>query len=524
MNTKEAFQTARKHHRDGDLEQAEYAYLEILRIQPHSVGAYYELGNVLQDKGQLDKAVDSYKRAIESDPNFAGSYNNMGTALNKMGRIEEAISCYQKTVELVPNFAGGYINLGVIFFQTNRLDEAITYFRKAMQIDPNIAIAYFNMGNIYKSKEQPDEALKHYLKAIELDPNCAEFYFNAGVVFQAANQIDEALKYYDKTIELDPRFARAYLNKSLIRLLSGDLRQGWKEYEWRWKLEEFYRLLPNTSKPIWNGDDLNGLTLLLYAEQGFGDTIQFIRYVPLVAERGAIIIVECQKELTSLAGNVPGVSRVIAQGEKLPEFDTHCSLLSLPLIFDTTLETIPANVPYITVDRLILKKWKDKIGPDNSKMKVGLVWAGNPTNTTGMYRSCTLDNFSSLAQPDITFYSLQKGGPSIQAKNPPDGMRLFDYTDEINDFYDTAALIENLDLVISVDTAVAHLAGALGKPVWTLIPFAPDWRWMLNRGDSPWYPTMKLFRQSSPGDWDMVIAGIAEKLQEYRKSMTSNSA
>jgi ADP-heptose:LPS heptosyltransferase len=303
-----------------------------------------------------------------------------------------------------------------------------------------------------------------------------------------------------------------------FRLLScGDFINGWKEYEWRLKInarpsvKEFSQLL-------WDGSDISGKTILLYTEQGHGDAIQFIRYVPAVVQRGATIIVECQKELASLFQNVEGIKKVISIGEQLPAFDLHCPLLSLPLKFNTTLDTIPAEIPYIKVNPLSTRKWKDKLSDDSSKLKVGLVWAGSQSHKDDRNRSFALNTFAPLAQFDnIVFYSLQKEKGSEQAKKPPEGMKLIDHMEEINDFSDTAALIENLDLVISVDTAVAHLAGAMGKPVWTLLPFVPDWRWLLNREDSPWYPTMKLFRQPSHSDWKSVIHKVAEELRSFTR-------
>jgi hypothetical protein len=273
---------------------------------------------------------------------------------------------------------------------------------------------------------------------------------------------------------------------ALALLLAGNFRDGWREYEWRWEtyLASSKR---NFSQPLWDGYDIKGRTILLYDEAGFGDTIQFIRYAPLVAQYG--------------------IQQIVGRGEELPKFDVHCPLSSLPLIFDTRLESIPTKIPYIYVEPKLIQKWRNKVQHDEFKTKIGLVWAGRSIS------SCSLETFSTIAQIDnITFYSLQKGEAKKQAKNPPKGMSFIDLTEDINDFSDTAALIENLDLIITVDTAVAHLAGALGKSVWTLLPFVPDWRWMLNRDDSPWYPTMRLFRQPSLGDWESVIDKIKDEL------------
>ena len=261
-------------------------------------------------------------------------------------------------------------------------------------------------------------------------------------------------------------------------------------------------------------ENINGASIFLYAEQGFGDMIQLIGYMPLVSKRCKEVIIECQAELVPLVKNMKGVYVVIPQGESTPEFDFHCSLLMLPVIFDTTLKSIPADVPYITVDPDIAQSWRRKIQRDESELKIGLAWAGGHTESTLRDRSCSLDMFSFLGKLNgIIFYSLQKGEPAKHSKKLTVGMKLIDYSEELRDFSDTTALIKNLDLVISVDTAVAHLAGALGKPVWTLLSFSPDWRWMLNQEDSPWYPTMKLFRQTAMGDWKSVIAQVAEELR-----------
>jgi len=336
-----------------------------------------------------------------------------------------------------------------------------------------------------------------------------------GTALQEKGQFDEAIQCYKKAIEIDPDYVDARWNMSLLNLLCGNFKEGWKGYEWRWKLEGIL-VERNFSAPAWNGYDIKGRTILIYAEQGLGDTIQFVRYASLVADLGANVIVECQKELVSLVEKIRGIKQVIPYGNSLPEFDIHCSLLSLPLVFDTTLEDIPANIPYIYAGSPSVQKWRDKIDQTSSHIRIGLVWAGDPAKKKDRDRSCSLRLFSSLAQfNDVIFYSLQKGEASNQAMNPPEGMNLIDYTEEFHDFSDTAAFIENLDLVISVDTAVAHLAGSLGKPVWTLLPFVPDWRWMLSREDSPWYPTMRLFRQPRIGDWGSVIDRVVNALRGF---------
>ncbi len=357
----------------------------------------------------------------------------------------------------------------------------------------------------------------HFQNALQKKPDFVDVYNKIGFILQNKGLIEEAIKYFQKGLEIEPDNIDSHFNLAFPFLLLGNFEQGWKEYEWRRKLTDFSRR--EFSQQSWDSSDISGKTILLYAEQGFGDTIQFIRYVPLVAKKVTKIIIECQQQLISLFQNIEGIQQIIAYGEQLPLFDIYCPLLSLPLIFRTTIDTIPAEIPYIKVDEVLLQKWKDKTKEHKSEFKVGLSWAGNPKHKNDRNRSFPLETFAPLVKFDnIVFYSLQKGKGSKQAKNPPHGMKLIDYTDEIIDFSDTAALIMNLDLVISADTAVAHLAGALGKPVWTLLPFVPDWRWMLNREDSPWYPTMRLFRQPATGDWKSVIVNVMNKLESEIKN------
>ena len=540
-------QLALMYLREGDLLHAEGIYKNILRSQPahfdalHMLGviyyqlanfelsikyikqalqynpshadAYYNLGNAYIEKKQFDGAITCYRKAVQYNPNIVEAYDNLGHAYMEKKLFNEAITWYQKVTLLNPTSDTAYSNLGDAFQEIGQFDKAMTYYQQSLKLNSTNANTYNKLGVSLQLKGQIDEAIACYQEAVNLNPNSDTAYSNLGNAFQEIGQFDNAMIYYQKSLHLDSNRVDAHLNMSLILLLSGNFKKGWKEYEWRKKLKDFYQ--PLFSQPMWEGSDITEQTILLHAEQGFGDTIQFIRYAPLVAEHGAKVIVECLKELHSLLQTVNGIHQVIVRGEKLPEFNTHCSLLSLPLVFNTTLDNIPVKIPYVTADPLLVEKWRDKVSSDHSQFKIGLVWSGNPRHVDERKRSCTLENFSSLSLlNDVTFYSLQKGEPAEQTKNPPEGMKLVDCTGDIHNFSDTAALIDNLDLVISVDTAVAHLAGALGKPVWTLLPFVPDWRWMLNRGDSPWYPTMRLFRQPSLGDWESVILKVKDELLE----------
>ena len=480
MNIQKAIQSAHKYHQAGNLEQAEVLCRKILKKQPKHFDALHLLGFILYQRREYNSAISYLQKAIHINSADAVAYNNLGNALQNNGQIDEAIACYNNTVQINPYYDEAYNNLGCVFYEKGNFDEAIANFKKTLQINPYFAVAHNNLGQSLLEKVQ----------------------------------IYEALLCFQKAIQLKPDYALAHFNKSLALLLSGDFKEGLKEYQWRWKLEE--HKMRNFSRPLWNGSFIKDATILLHTEQGLGDTIQFIRYAPMIAARGATVIAECQKELAILLKSVEGIHQIVIQGEELPAFDLHCPLLNLPLVLNTTLESIPAKTPYIKADPLLIQKWRERVRDDNVVLKVGIAWAGGPRHKKDRYRSCSLEFFAPLGEiKGITLYSLQKGEAAQQAMNPPQGMELVDFMDEINDFADTAALIENLDLVISVDTAIAHLAGALGKTTWTLIPFSPDWRWMLNRENSPWYPTMRLFRQPSMEDWKSVIAQVAEELRLF---------
>lgn len=549
MDTSESINAALEHLKAGNLRQAEHIYKEILSFQPDNATALHFLGVIYYRYKNYDAATAHIRKALQLQPAYVEAYNNLGIILQELGELDEAIMCHQKAIHLNPAFIESCINLGNILQAKGLPDEALLYFQKALQMNPNLLELYINTGNIMQAKGLSDEAIRCYQKALELNPNCAGLYNNLGNVLLEKGQLDEAMLCFQKALEFDPNLVEPYINLgnilqakgfpdealacfqkavqlspnsaytnynlSLALLLSGNFREGLQKYEWRRKIKDLLYLQPDFSQPLWDGSDITGRTVLLLGEQGFGDIIQFIRYAPLVAQRNAKVIVVCHKELTSLIQNTDGISRVVGYGQQLPEFDVYCPLLSLPFIFSTTLESIPAKFPYIKANPSFTEKWRDIMRSDTSRLKIGIVWSGNPKNLKLRYKSSSLDMFSPFAQfDDISFYSLQKGEAAEQAKRAPKGLKLIDLTEEIQDFSDTAAFIGNLDLVISVDTAVAHLAGALGKPVWTLLPFMPDWRWLLNRQDSPWYPTMKLFRQFTSGDWKPVIAQMAKELAE----------
>jgi tetratricopeptide (TPR) repeat protein len=511
MNISEASKLAIKHYMSGNLKRASEIYLEVLRDRPDNTDALFMLGVMSAQKGNFNFAIECFLETININPAHIGAYYNLGNVYRDKGQINEAFKCYLKVIQLNPMHPEAYINLGIIHRAQRRFHEEIKCYQKAIQINPRSAEAFFNLGHAFFDKEQFDKALACYEKVIRLNPSFSHAYMNLGLVLRISGRQVEALSCYQKVIQINPDDAEAHWNLSNVLLLTGNFKPGWKEYMWLWKTEDYLKQRRLFSQPEWNGSDIKGRTILLYAEYGFGDTIQFIRFAPLVEKYGARVIVECQRELASLLQTSEGMQKVIPRGKDLPDCDIRCSLMMLPVLFDTSLETVPDKIPYLTANPALVEKWHKRLLYDNSKMKIGIVWSGVSTSR----KFCSLDTFAPLAQLEgISFYSLQKGEAVKETVNTPKGMQLYDYTDEINDFSDTAALIENLDLVISIDTSVAHLAGALGKPVWTLLPFVPDWRWLLNREDSPWYPTMKLFRQPSLGDWKNVIDKVLVNLQK----------
>lgn len=522
--TQQNFDAALQHHQAGRLGAAEQLYRQILAREPHHADALHLLGMTAAQVGRNDAAVELIEIALKIKPNYPEALGNLGNALKNKGQLDEAIAAYRRAIALRPNYPEAWSNLGSALNGKGHHDEAIAAHRRAIALNPNTPVAHYNLGNVLKDKGQLDEAIAAYRQAIRLRANYPDAHFNLGAAMGDKGQLVEAIEEYRRAIALDPNYAEAHWNLALALLARGEFIEGFKEHQWRWDCPG----LPgrrNFAQPQWDGFPLEGRTILLHAEQGFGDTLQFIRYAPLVAARGATVIVGSVPELHRLLQRTRGVARWLASGEALPPFDAHCPLMSLPLAMGTTLETIPQSVPYVFADAQAVAVWREKLAGDTDQLKVGLAWAGSPAHANDRNRSLSLAALAPLGQVrGVSFYSLQKGDPAHQAKNPPPGLELIDRTEELQDFADTAALIANLDLVISVDSAVAHLAGAMGKPVWTLLPFTTDWRWLLEREDTPWYPSMRLFRQMGRGEWASVIERVVEALRSRIQDATGCSA
>jgi tetratricopeptide (TPR) repeat protein len=507
------------------LDEALASYDRAIALNPNIAEAHSNRGIVLSELKRCDAALASYDRAIAINPQLVQAHSNRGDALRELGRLDEALASCNHAIEIAAECAEAWCNRGLILRELNELDAALASCNRAIEIDAKSPIAWCNRGIVLKELAQFDAALASYDNSIVLKADYAEAHRNRGLVLEAMHQVDAAVASCNRAITLNSDLAAAYFNRATASLLGGRFETGWADYEWRWRSAN----LPwreadgNLDQPLWRGEEsLAGKTVLLHAEQCLGDMIQFCRYASLVAELGAHVTLEVPETLRPLLESLSGVSRVIARGETLPATDYHCPLLSLPFAFKTTLASVPSSVPYLKAAAPKLLSWSIRLG-EKKKPRVGLVWSGGARPKMTDRRKIALEKFASLRQFDIEFFSLQKGQPAESElaeliSNRWSGPDLIDVTHELHDFSDTAALIEHLDLVISVDTSTAHLAGALGKPVWILLRFDSCWRWLLERADSPWYPTARLYRQASPGDWDAVIERVNRDLAEWLDS------
>ena len=469
-----------------------------------------------QQAGRYDEAERSFYRALALEPDSAQIHLQLGNLLRLAGRHEAALQCCLEAVRLAPDFAPGHNNLGNAYRDLGRQEEAIAEFRRALALDDRLAEAHFNLGTALLAAGNTDQTMECYRSALRLRPDFPLAHLNLGFLLEEAGDVSGAAAAYASAVAADPHLVEAHVNLGMQLLLRGRFSDGWTEYEWRLRYPEYGAAAASAGFVRWNGAALDGKTILLDSEQGFGDAIQFLRYAAPVADRGGRVVVRCAPELASLFGTAPCVSAVVVPGTTLPAFEAYCPLPSLPYVFGTTLGTIPARVPYLHADAAKAARWREKFAGDDAACRVGLVWASQSRHRTAGAKSIPLKAMAPLAGiPGIRYYSLQKGAAAREVDHAPAGMRISDLSGELADFSDTAAALANLDLVISVDTAVAHLAGAMARPTWTLLKFAPDWRWLLERGDCPWYPTMKLYRQHRPGDWTVPLAAIAQQLSAF---------
>jgi tetratricopeptide (TPR) repeat protein len=495
--------------RQGQSDAAAGCLRRAIALAPSFAEAYSALGGILADCGEYREAIDCFRQVVTLTPLAAEAHYNLGLALARAGRASEALDSYDRALERKPGWAEAHNNRAAVLAGLARYDESAEACRRALELKPDYAEARFNLGLAVKSC-QPEEALACYRQALALQPNYLEAHYNLAVALVEANRPQEALVSYRRTIELSPDHVDAHLGLAIALLLLGRFSEGWPEYEWR--LRHPALGLPLLAEPAWTGEPLGGRTILVRCEQGLGDAVQFARYLPLVKARGGRLVLQCPQPLVRLFERGLSIDRLVPRGEALPPFDVQAALLSLPGIFATTLETIPAGGPYLTPDGDAVSRWRKELGADGV-LKVGIAWQGSTRNPRDRVRSIPLERFGPLARlPGVRLYSLQVGAGSEQLAALKGDVPLVDLGPRIADLHDMAAIMCNLDLVVTCDSAPAHVAGAIGRPVWVALPNAADWRWLLARTDSPWYPTMRLFRQPRAGDWQGVLQAIGNEL------------
>ena len=488
------------------------SYDRALAIRPDYPEALGNRGLVLQELMRYDEALDSYDRALSARPDFANALFNRGVVLQKAGRPDEAIASYDKVLSIDPGHAVALSNRGLALRELGRCAEALASCDRALSAKPEFAEAWSNRGLVLQSLGRHEEALASCDKALEIMPGFAVASSNRGMALQELGRYDEALGSYDRALALEPGLPDAHWNRALCLLVTGDFRRGWPEFEWRWETSAFKAQQRGFRQPLWRGrESLAGKTILLHAEQGLGDTLQLCRYAPMVAAMGATVLLEVQAPLKPLIAGFKYVDSLVARGEALPEFDLHCPLLSLPLAFGTTLESIPAEIPYLRADPDLVSEWRKRLGRKRGP-RIGLAWSATSDTAYGLRRSMVLTEFANLIPKGAQCVSLQKD--LTGAEREVIGARK-DIVHFGMGFPDTAALVELMDVVVSVDTSIAHLAGAMGKKVWVLLPFAGDWRWLVAREDSPWYPSARLFRQAALGNWAGVVRQVGAELNKF---------
>ncbi|NQV98122.1 MAG: tetratricopeptide repeat protein [Rhodospirillales bacterium] len=496
-----------------DLAAAKACYAAALALDEGAVSALCNLAGVELALGDTVAAFTHASKAVAQDPGFGEAHRLLGLAQRRRGEMTAAADNLRRALEINPKNALFHNSLGLIRKDQEEPGLAIVSFNAALALNPDFAEAHGNLGNVYRDQERLDEARHHYQKALQLKPGFADAHNNYGTLLKDQGRLDEALDHYQKAVALKPGFADAHNNLGHCQLLTGQFAAGWRNYRWRWQLDGVAAYQRHYGAPLWEGSDLAGKTLFVHPEQGFGDFIQFVRYLPLLSRFGGPVTLEIPPALAGLYGDQTGAQRIIHTGQPPGAFDFHIPLLDLPLVLGTDAASIPPPLCRPEAAPELHEKWRRRLTGYGAN-RVGLVWAGNPDHKNDKRRS--LD--PALLRPlrdvaGVQLFSLQAG--QAEQAHAVFGERVIDLAPELSSFADTAAAMEQLDLVISADSAPAHLAGALGVPVWTLLSFMPDWRWMMERDDSPWYPSMQLFRQPRPGDWTAVIDQVCRALTDF---------
>jgi tetratricopeptide (TPR) repeat protein len=498
-------------HEAGKLKEAKSTYRKLLRRHPDNPDILHLSGLLLRQMGQTDAAIDQLTRAASLVPESFDVHLHLFQALASAQKVPEIESTLRILEGISPNDAYILAQLGEVLVRQDQSGEAEPYFRRSLEEDPSTISAWNGLGTILERRGKFAEAEECFRKSIELEPDRAESHYNLGNVLRQQNQIENSINALIRAVTLDPEFKLAHVHLAFSLFMDGQYTAAWPEYEWRWKIPNFPTPERPFRQPKWSGEPLSGKRILVHAEQGFGDTIQFARFVENLVEQGGEVIIECPPALTNLMKSTSGVSQVLARGDALPEFDIHVPLLSIPGILSMDLNDIPKRTPYLHApDHVQIAGLGQTDSPE--LLKIGITWQTSKDQLSSSFKSCPLQAYTPLFDlKHVTWISLQK---EISETDQPLPSFLMDISQSLGDFADTAAAIEQLDLVISMDTAVAHLAGALGKPVWLLLSTAGDWRWMVDRDDSPWYPTMRIFRQTQFGNWESVFRQLVPILKD----------
>lgn len=524
------FESANRAFSKKDHKEAARYYEEALAIYNNIPQIHFNLGVTNMELKEYKKALECFKDAIRLKPNYSRAYYRLGNALEKLNQKKEAIAMYTKAHELEPDFFEILPTLADLLRDENYFDEAITYYRKAVNLQPKNTQVILNLANALNTTGYTEEALEWYFKMLEMLPQNPAILYNIAYTYKKLNRLADAMPYYNQVLNLQPDHTEAHFSYGLALLLAGNHNPnnwelGWKEYEWRWKRDQS-QTMRSYSQPLWNGEPLDGKTFFLWAEQGLGDTFEFIRYAKVVKDLGASkVIVAVQPPLIDFTKNIPYIDQIIALNAKPPYFDYHAPMVSMPYLTNTRLHNTPAEIPYLYADQQLVEEWKDILQTDTN-FKIGICWQGNPNYSTQFLRmtvaakSIPVHKFLPIMTlPGVTVYSLQKTTGTDQLETLPEDAPLVIFGDDFDTtkgrFNDTAAVIKNLDLVITIDTSICHLAAGLGVPTWNLLPNPPDWRWMLDCDNTPWFPNMRLFRQPTPGDWDSVIDKVVQELQAH---------
>jgi tetratricopeptide (TPR) repeat protein len=510
---------------------------QALRLNPKNATSYFNLGCALQELGEWDRAAENYRQALQLQPNYVKAHNYLGNVFKGLGRWEEAIACYRQALKIQPDFqeasnnlnaalrqgqapppnpqAEAYSRIGYAFWSLGQWQLAADNYQRAIRLQPTLAEGHYDRGVSLEKLGALEEAMICYRQALKIKPGYAAAHNALGAIMEG--QTDEAIVQFRTAIKFDPDHPSAHVNLGMLLLRKGQFEEGWFHYEWRLKTQaEPFKSFALLTQPMWDGLALEGRSILLYAEQGLGDTVQFIRYAAMVQDKGGKVLVECSAPLLQLLQNYSGIDALSASRAELSPFDVHASLLSLPRIFGTNLTNIPAPVPYLFARDDLACQWRERLSKC-SGFKIGVCWQGSPIRPGDRQRSFHLAQFAPLAEiPGVELISLQKGPGTEQLAEAPFAVQTLgpDFDGPVGAFMDSAAVMKNLDLVVTSDTAITHLAGALGVPVWVALPLVADWRWLLNREDSPWYPTMRLFRQEERGNWQKVFERMAAEVKK----------